>query len=862
MGKDTELRMNVTADVVQAQQKLKELDKTIKQVGQTGSTLPEPKLATASIASYATGVLAAVAAVSKLVSIAKEWMQLATVQQQAETKIAATLKATGNVVGVTTQEMLELARSLQQVTTFGDQTTLEVEQLMIATKAISKEALPEATELSLDLATAMGTDAVSAARKLAKALAEPKSGYEGLKDANIVFNDAEKTMITNLVDSGKSLEAQRVILDKVAGTYGGLAREVAQTDTAKIQQINNLITDIKEGLGTALVAALGPAFEWLIEQLNTTKKKINDINAARDLKNDLKLGGTALVVDKYSAEAIQSVMASVFADVEADEKILAQAYASSVGKTVNKTEGYFPDYNWETRSGGQYLLNYQRWKENNETFTKLGYAYTAALVKPVSTAPSLGAPTADTGSAGSAAATRTVNDLIKEQISLSKLAQTAAIDATIAEAQGYLDAAKAGSQDAEILTQIIAGLKKRKEAINDAGNEAETLEAYIEKNASLSETAQKNVIANQRATAVAWQSSLESSSQEYQMLQEIIDALDKQSAAYGDNEIIVKSLNDIILENQSLSIDAQVAAVQARIDEAKVYENEIQKGTAEGKMLADILDSLIKQRDELTKTAAAWEQSAQAVKEFFDTYASSFQGMLSAGFDLAVQLMENKIAAMETELESAQKVWDDYYSKLKDKQEAQTKSLEAQYENGQISAEQYYAAVDALQSAKSEAEEEHTEKEEALQQKIDAMKKKAFMAEKANSIAQATISGAQAAIGFLADPGGITGIALSVVAGVTAATQIATIAAQQYTPMATGGVVTSPTKALIGEAGPEAILPLSKANDFIPDKPEEASIAINIHMGDVYTDDDLSAKIYDGIQKAQRTGALPRWRYV
>lgn len=87
--------------------------------------------------------------------------------------------------------MLKLASSLQSVTTYGDDTILSVEQIMIATKAISRDALPEATELSLDMATALGTSVPEAAKKMAKALADPKSGLDGLKEANIIFSEAE-----------------------------------------------------------------------------------------------------------------------------------------------------------------------------------------------------------------------------------------------------------------------------------------------------------------------------------------------------------------------------------------------------------------------------------------------------------------------------------------------------------------------------------------------------------------------------------------------------------------------------------------------------------------------------------------------
>jgi SLT domain-containing protein len=47
-----------------------------------------------------------------------------------------------------------------------------------------------------------------------------------------------------------------------------------------------------------------------------------------------------------------------------------------------------------------------------------------------------------------------------------------------------------------------------------------------------------------------------------------------------------------------------------------------------------------------------------------------------------------------------------------------------------------------------------------------------------------------------------------------------------YKAMATGGVVTSPTFALIGEAGPEAVIPLDKMGGM------GGGVTINVNGGD------------------------------
>ena len=64
------------------------------------------------------------------------------------------------------------------------------------------------------------------------------------------------------------------------------------------------------------------------------------------------------------------------------------------------------------------------------------------------------------------------------------------------------------------------------------------------------------------------------------------------------------------------------------------------------------------------------------------------------------------------------------------------------------------------------------------------------------------------------------------------------------TKMATGGIVTSPTMALIGEAGPEAVRPLNKAGGL--------GMNITVNAGLVSTPDQIGQDIIAAIQKAQR----------
>ena len=71
--------------------------------------------------------------------------------------------------------------------------------------------------------------------------------------------------------------------------------------------------------------------------------------------------------------------------------------------------------------------------------------------------------------------------------------------------------------------------------------------------------------------------------------------------------------------------------------------------------------------------------------------------------------------------------------------------------------------------------------------------------------------------------------------------------------LATGGIVTRPTLALVGEAGPEAVIPLNRASGM----GMGGNITINVQAGLVSSPDQVGQQIIEAIQSAQRrSGAV------
>ena len=126
-----------------------------------------------SVIKYTAAIGGAVIAVNKIVNTSKAMVNAYRVQEQAERKLQSVVKATGGAAGLTSQEMINLARSLQQVTTFGDEAIIEAEAILGTFKNVREDAFIRTTEAALDMSTVLGTDLNSAMLQLGKAVNDP-----------------------------------------------------------------------------------------------------------------------------------------------------------------------------------------------------------------------------------------------------------------------------------------------------------------------------------------------------------------------------------------------------------------------------------------------------------------------------------------------------------------------------------------------------------------------------------------------------------------------------------------------------------------------------------------------------------------
>jgi hypothetical protein len=176
--------------------------------------------------------------------------------QTSVTQLNAVLDSTKGVAGVTADSALQIAASLQKVTRFSDDAVLSGENMLLTFTKIGKDVFPDATQTMLDMSQALGQDVKSSAMQLGKALNDPIEGVSALRRVGVTFSNDQERVIKQLVRTGKTAEAQKLILKELNTEFGGSAKAAGQTFAGQLDILKNKFGEIAEGIGNVFLPAI------------------------------------------------------------------------------------------------------------------------------------------------------------------------------------------------------------------------------------------------------------------------------------------------------------------------------------------------------------------------------------------------------------------------------------------------------------------------------------------------------------------------------------------------------------------------------------------------------------------------------
>jgi hypothetical protein len=729
--------------------------------------ITDTKEAISGLAKWGAGIGAAVMAVKKASDMLSEMSQEFYKSEQAGAKLNATLTATGGAIGYTSDQLLEMAKGIQRLTVFDDEAATEAEALMLTYENIGHDTFPRVLEAAADLATIMGGDLKSSVQTLGVALESPAEGMTRLRRAGIVFTDDQKKLVKSLQDSGDMMGAQNVILKALEERVGGAAAAMGNTAYGASEKLKNAIGDLKEEMGKSISVGLRPFHEWLtgiIERATLTRERM------RSLQEVIAAGASTALLPM---ELLNKALEQIDIHMEAMRK-----YGTGDAAARERQAQIVAD-----REGRAAIVQKIRDLERVQQLEKDG---SAARVKAEAEAVLL------------AQQSLKLSEMREKILSGTTIGKRLDIEKQIAEIEAWRfdNEPDIAAAQAEKLASLRAQL-----AVNESiAEETErTARAALDLSAPFQNISQSIQVSAE--DAISMSESFRNISQDILFYGDAIEVASKYSnrnaEAWGDFAIDIKATKPVVASVVGMWGDADeyIASYVAGLKEAE----------------AD------------TK---ALEASAGDVADVMGRLSNMISGDLEGGIRSLIGMMGPWGKALLG-------VWDivkaivDAYDDAADSVEHVTKLSGESADSLQEIADglaDVTTAFDAIEGmaesitdtlAKAILEGDWSNVEEALRSQINAVIVQAAL--QSAGVADAAAALGEALQAFLFDQTSDNWNAVQaaydaiLAAGANASAIYDALSQGQAPPaMAEGGVVTRPTMALIGEGGPEAVIPLNR----------------------------------------------------
>lgn len=185
-----------------------------------------------------------------------------------------TVKATGASTWTSAEDLDKMAKSYAKSTDYAVSEVEKMQSVLLGFRNITGETFEQASDAIMDMATVMGMDLTSAVQTVGKALDDPVKGLDSLRRQGFQFTDEQKEELKILVANGKQLEAQKIILEELATTYGGAAK----AGQSAFSRLRHTMDEFKENLGNKLMPVVNMVMNQMAKSVENITRVINNVD--------------------------------------------------------------------------------------------------------------------------------------------------------------------------------------------------------------------------------------------------------------------------------------------------------------------------------------------------------------------------------------------------------------------------------------------------------------------------------------------------------------------------------------------------------------------------------------------------------
>ncbi|HCF0927771.1 phage tail length tape measure family protein [Pseudomonas aeruginosa] len=298
-----------------------------------GSAADAASLAWGKLGKVAAGALSGITVGAVFGAVIRNTKQMEKEQAQLE----AVLRSTGESAGFSREQLNEMASSMERTSTVSAGEINQAQTNLLAFTGIVGEQFPRALQSAIDMAARTGTTVTSAAETIGRALDVPSKGLTALSKQGFRFTEEQKKAAEQLEATGRTAEAQGIILKALEESYGGAAAASRDTFGGALMALQNTI----DGLLTGSEGSLDGA-KVAIDDLN---RALSDPATAESVSKllDLLAQGASTVVDSLpflidagdGVVRVFSIAADALVGVFATATMHAQGLAASMFETLS-----------------------------------------------------------------------------------------------------------------------------------------------------------------------------------------------------------------------------------------------------------------------------------------------------------------------------------------------------------------------------------------------------------------------------------------------------------------------------------------------------------------------------------------------
>ena len=189
--------------------------------------------------------------------------------QKVTAQTVAVLKSTRQAANISAKGVDNLATTIMKYSGVDDEAIKSGENLLLTFTNVrngvgrTNQIFSRATVLASDMSVALGEDLKSANIQLGKALNDPIKGITALSRVGVSFTKQQKDQIKTLVDSGRTMDAQKVILKELNKEFGGSAKAAGETLGGQINVMRERFNNWSGDMVAKTIPILKETISWL-----------------------------------------------------------------------------------------------------------------------------------------------------------------------------------------------------------------------------------------------------------------------------------------------------------------------------------------------------------------------------------------------------------------------------------------------------------------------------------------------------------------------------------------------------------------------------------------------------------------------